>query len=130
MTMTTDNTMVQREEKTPERIRERRSVTPAVDIFENSNEILLVADVPGVMTEGLNIHLENGELTIEASRSNEMKGAVLVQGYEQLDYVRAFKVPNTIDASKIAAEIKNGVLAIHLPKVETLRPRRIEVKAV
>jgi len=130
MTMTTDNTMVQREEKTPERIRERRSVTPAVDIFENSNEILLVADVPGVMTEGLNIHLENGELTIEASRSNEIKGAVLVQGYEQLDYVRAFKVPNTIDASKIAAEIKNGVLAIHLPKVETLRPRRIEVKAV
>jgi len=116
MTMTTDNTMVQREEKTPERIRERRSVTPAVDIFENSNEILLVADVPGVMTEGLNIHLENGELTIEASRSNEMKGAVLVQGYEQLDYVRAFKVPNTIDASKIAAEIKNGVLAIHLPR--------------
>jgi len=128
--MTTDNTMVQREETAPERIRERRSVTPAVDIYENSNEIMLIADVPGVQTDGLNIHLDNGELTIEATRSSEMKGAVLVQGYQQLDYVRAFKVPNTIDATKIAAEIKNGVLAIHLPKVETLRPRRIEVKAV
>jgi len=128
--MTTDKNLVQRDETTPERIRERRSVTPAVDIFENSNEILLIADMPGVNPNGLNIHLENGELTIEASRSNEMKGAVLVQGYEQLDYARAFKVPNTIDASKIAADIKNGVLSIHLPKVETLRPRRIEVKAV
>jgi len=128
--MTTDKNMVQRDETTPERIRERRSLTPAVDIYENNTEILLIADVPGVSPDGLNIHLENGELTIEASRVNEMKGAVLVQGYEQLDYVRAFKVPNTIDAAKIAAELKNGVLNIHLPKVETLRPRRIDVKAV
>jgi len=130
MNMTTDKNMVQRDETTPERIRERRSLTPAVDIYENNTEILLIADVPGVSPDGLNIHLENGELTIEASRVNEMKGAVLVQGYEQLDYVRAFKVPNTIDAAKIAAELKNGVLNIHLPKVETLRPRRIDVKAV
>jgi len=128
--MTTDNNMVQREETAPERIRERRSVIPAVDIYENTNEIMVIADVPGVQTDGLSIHLDNGELTIEATRSSEMKGAVLVQGYQQLDYVRAFKVPNTIDATKIAAELKNGVLAIHLPKVETLRPRRIEVKAV
>jgi len=130
MTMTTEKNLVQREESAPERIRERRSVTPAVDIYENNTEILLFADVPGVNSSGLNVHLDNGELTIEASRSAEMQGAVLVQGYQQLDYVRTFKVPNTIDASKIAAEIKNGVLAIHLPKVETLRPRKIEVKSV
>jgi len=128
--MTTEKNLVQREESAPERIRERRSVTPAVDIYENNTEILLFADVPGVNSSGLNVHLDNGELTIEASRSAEMQGAVLVQGYQQLDYVRTFKVPNTIDASKIAAEIKNGVLAIHLPKVETLRPRKIEVKSV
>jgi len=130
MTMTTENNLVQREDAAPERIRERRSVTPAVDIYENNTEILLIADVPGVNSAGLSVHLDNGELTIEASRSAEMQGAVLVEGYQQLDYVRAFKVPNTIDASKIGAEIKNGVLAIHLPKIETLRPRKIEVKSV
>jgi len=130
MTMTTEKNIVQREESAPERIRENRTVTPAVDIYENNTEILLIADVPGVSTTGLNVHLENGELTIEASRPAELKGAVLVQGYQPLDYLRVFKVPNTIDASKIAAELKNGVLNIHLPKVETLQPRKIEVKSV
>jgi len=130
MTMATEKNLVQREESAPERIRERHAVTPAVDIYENNTEILLIADVPGVNPDGLNVHLENGELTIEANRSTEMQGAVLVQGYQNLDYLRVFKVPNTIDASKIGAELKNGVLNIHLPKVETLRPRRIEVKAV
>jgi len=130
MTMATEKNLVQREESAPERIRERHAVTPAVDIYENNTEILLIADVPGVYPDGLNVHLENGELTIEANRSTEMQGAVLVQGYQNLDYLRVFKVPNTIDASKIGAELKNGVLNIHLPKVETLRPRRIEVKAV
>lgn len=128
--MATEKNLVQREESAPERIRERHAVTPAVDIYENNTEILLIADVPGVNPDGLNVHLENGELTIEANRSTEMQGAVLVQGYQNLDYLRVFKVPNTIDASKIGAELKNGVLNIHLPKVETLRPRRIEVKAV
>jgi HSP20 family protein len=130
MTMATEKNRVQREESAPERIRESRAITPAVDIYENNTEILLIADVPGVNPDGLNVHLENGELTIEASRSAEMQGAVLVQGYQSLDYLRVFKVPNTIDAGKIAAELKNGVLNIHLPKVETLRPRRIEVKSV
>jgi len=129
MTMTTDKNIVQREESAPERIRENRTVTPVVDIYENSTEILLIADVPGVNSTGLNVHLENGELSIEASRSADVKGSVLVQGYQPLDYLRVFKVPNTIDASKISAELKNGVLNIHLPKVETLRPRRIEVKS-
>jgi len=128
--MATEKNMVKREETTPERIRENRVVTPAVDIYENNNEILLIADVPGVSTTGLNVHLENGELAIEASRSSELQGAVLVQGYEHLDFLRVFKVPNTIDAGKISAELKNGVLNIHLPKMETLRPRRIEVKVV
>jgi len=129
MTMTTDKNIVQREESAPERIRENRTVTPVVDIYENSTEILLIADVPGVNSTGLNVHLEYGELSIEASRSADVKGSVLVQGYQPLDYLRVFKVPNTIDASKISAELKNGVLNIHLPKVETLRPRRIEVKS-
>jgi len=127
--MTTEKQMVQREETAPERIRENRTVTPAVDIYENNNEILLIADVPGVSPKGLNVHLDNGELTIEASRIAEIQGTVLVQGYQNLDFLRVFKVPNTIDAAKISAELRNGVLNIHLPKVETLRPRRIEVKS-
>jgi len=126
--MTTEKNIVRHEEKAPEQIKQRRSVTPAVDIYENSKEILVVADIPGVPASGLHVNVENGELTIEANRSAEIQGAALVQGYEHLDYVRAFKVPNSIDTNKIDAQLRDGVLNIHLPKLAALQPRKIEVK--
>lgn len=126
--MNTDKSIARREEKTPERIKQRRSITPPVDIYENEKEILLVADIPGVMTDLLNINLDGRELTIEGCRSERTGGTTLAEGYETCDYIRTFKVPNTIDFEKIDAELKHGVLTVHLPKHASVQPRRITVK--
>ena len=127
--MNTEKSITRREENTPERIKERRSITPPVDIYENEREILLVADIPGVMTDRLNINLEGGELTIEGCRPEQTEGTTLAESFETCDYIRTFKVPTTIDFQRIEAELTHGVLTVHLPKHESVRPRRITVKA-
>lgn len=127
--MNSDKNLTRREESTPERIQQRHTVTPPVDIYESDTEILLMADIPGVGTDNLKINLEGGELLIEGCRSQDLKGVLLAEMYEVCDYSRAFKVPNTIDATRIDAELKDGVLTVHLPKVAAVQPRRISVKA-
>jgi HSP20 family molecular chaperone IbpA len=107
----------------PEKMAERPTFAPPVDIFENKDEILILADVPGVVTEGLSIHLDRVELTIEARRPRSAAGD------EALDYRRTFVVPHGVDAEKIAASLQNGVLRLSLPKPAALKPRQIEVKA-
>ena len=122
--------IVRREEQAPESYKDRVPVlTPPVDIFENEQEILLLADLPGVAEDGLSITLEKNELTIQASRmSKEHPGAILASDFREGDYQRSFMVPQGIDGEKVSAELKNGVLHVHLPKSAGLRPRKIEVK--
>jgi HSP20 family molecular chaperone IbpA len=107
----------------PEKMAERPTFAPPVDIFENKDEVLIVADVPGVTSEGLAINLDRDQLTIEARRP---AGA---SGEEAFDYRRSFVVPHGIDADKISAHLQGGVLRLTLPKPAALRPRQIEVKA-
>jgi HSP20 family protein len=103
----------------PEKMAERQTFAPPVDIFENKDEILILADMPGVATEGLALNLDRDHLTIEARRN----------GDEAVDYRRTFVVPRGIDSDKIAASLQNGVLRLVLPKPAALKPRQIEVKA-
>ena len=107
--------------------RPERTLTPLVDVFENKDELLLVADVPGVEESGTTVRFDKGQLAIEARRT----AASLPPNYkdEPVVYRRAFKVPNGIDADNIAAEIHGGVLRVHLPKVAALKPRTIPVRA-
>jgi len=112
-----------------ENVRERPAVPPRVDIYENRDEFLLVADLAGVKGEGLSINVENAELTLEATRSSTTSGALLVNEHRDADYRRSFVLPQGIDREKIDAEIKNGVLRLHLPKSDALRPRQIPVRA-
>ena len=106
----------------PEKMAERPTFAPPVDIFEDKDQILILADVPGVTTEGLAINLDRDKLTIDARRPRS--GAD-----EALDYRRTFVVPQGIDADKISANLQNGVLRLVLPKPSSLKPRQIEVKA-
>jgi HSP20 family molecular chaperone IbpA len=99
----------------------RRATFPRVDVYENQDEVLLFADVPGAASDGVNVNLDKGELSIRARRSGDGAGGP--------DYERVFRVSSGIDASKIEAELTNGVLRVRLPKVATLKPRRIQVKA-
>ena len=99
-------------------------IEPRVDVLENKDEWLVVADVPGVLDKGLNVHLEKDELTLEAG-CNEGPAA----GFPYAGYRRAFTLPKGVDTEKVTAELKKGVISVHLPKAAALSPRQIEVHA-
>lgn len=115
-------------EQLTEQTRERPLVTPAVDIYENADEILLVADLPGVSREAVTIDLNKDRLTLTARRAPARPNTPEAE-FGAFDYYRAFVVPPGLDAERIAAELRQGVLRVHLPKSAALKPRRIEVTA-
>lgn len=109
---------------------QRSAVTPACDVYENQDEILVIADLPGVSADALNIGLHQGELTLEGHRDLALAdGTYLGSEYRDCEFRRRFAVPGGIDADGIKAELKNGVLWLHLPKSEALKPRQISVRA-
>jgi HSP20 family molecular chaperone IbpA len=114
-------------------IQQTASVQPRVDVFENEAEYLVVADIPGVAKEAIDVRFEDGELRLEAHRTpagaTATGGRVLAEEYRITDYRRAFSMPDGIDAERIEAELANGVLKVHLPKSAAKRARRIDVRA-
>jgi HSP20 family protein len=103
--------------------------TPRVDIIETEKELTLVAELPGVKPQDVDLHYEKGELVLQGrvTARRPAKG-LLLQEYAEGDFYRAFAIHESIDATKIEAECKNGVLTVHLPKVEAARPRQIKVR--
>lgn len=95
---------------------ERPTIAPAVDIFENADEYLLVADLPGVSNDHIRLNLDEDQLTLRAQRSDDY------------DYKRAFYLPDGVEFDKTSAALENGVLTIHLPKAAAIKPRRIAVE--
>lgn len=121
--------LVKREETKPERSREVPAVTPLVDIFENEDEILLYAEMPGVEKKDISVNIDNGKLTLSGMRKIETSDEANWAEFGDVEYQRTFSVPQTIDVQKVNAELKNGVLHLHLPKSEAAKPRQIEIKA-
>jgi len=109
--------------KAPERVDARATVAAPVDIYENRDEYLLLADLPGVTSDQLRLHFERGQLFLEASRNGTAPAG------REYDYRRAFALPSGVDAGNIDASLTNGVLRVRLPKSEAVKPRRIEIKA-
>lgn len=105
--------------------------TPAVDIFETEKEITLVADLPGVKPDDLNIDLRDDVLTLtgEVTPWEEAGEEDLLVEYEIGRYLRQFTLSEVIDQDRIDAQMNDGVLRLTLPKVEKATPRRISVKA-
>jgi HSP20 family protein len=114
-----------------ERTRSGRVFVPATDIIETENEILLMADMPGVDEKCINITLENNQLTIEGSvtKQNPVEHQLVYTEYERGDFYRAFTLNDMIDREKIKANYKNGVLQLTLPKAEKRKPQQIAVHA-
>lgn len=128
--MSRQTAMVKSEPQSVVQSDQRPTVLPACDIYENEDEILVVADVPGVTADRLDIHLEKGELTLEARRETSwQQGTLLGAEYRDCDFQRRFAVPGGIDADKISAELRDGVLHLHIPKSAALKPRQIPVQA-
>jgi HSP20 family molecular chaperone IbpA len=121
--------LVKREETKPKRSREIPVVTPFVDIFENEDEILLHADMPGVEKNDINVNIDNGKLSLSGVRKVETSGEASWAEFGDVEYRRNFSVPQTIDVGRVNAELKDGVLHLHLPKSEAAKPRQIEIKA-
>jgi HSP20 family molecular chaperone IbpA len=105
--------------------------TPSVDIFETEQELTLLADMPGVKADGVDIDLHENILTLmgDVQPPEGEKEVDLIREYRTGRYLREFTLSDNIDQSKIEAEIKDGVLKLKLPKAEAAKPRRIAVKA-
>lgn len=108
---------------------DRPVLAPAIDIFENADEYRVVADLPGVRQEDIDIDLERGELVLFAKRQVTREGEALALGRAEGDFRRVFRIPEDLDRSKVQASFDNGVLLIRLPKSERAKPRRISVNA-
>jgi HSP20 family molecular chaperone IbpA len=119
--MSTETRLSRHEGDKVEKMAERPTYAPPVDIYENKDEILIFADVPGVTQEELDIQLDKDQLTIEARRS------ATTGGEQAFDYKRTFVVPRGIDAEKIGANLQSGVLKLTLPKSAAMKPRQIAV---
>jgi HSP20 family protein len=131
--MTTDATLPkeQQAQADVETTRSGPCYRPSVDIVEKQDELLLVADMPGTRGEEVDIRYEDGQLSIRAPVLQRQAEDVrfLLREYGVGDYFRTFRVSEQIDASRIAAVFADGVLTLHLPKVEAVKPRKIAVKA-
>jgi HSP20 family protein len=107
---------------------QRGYVSPRVNITESKDGYLLEAEMPGVSKDGLEIALEGSELAIVGRRREEVQGLdLLYRESANRDYRRVFVLDPTIDTSNIEAKMENGVLKLHLPKAEKVKPRKITI---
>ncbi|HEX9050993.1 MAG TPA: Hsp20/alpha crystallin family protein [Anaeromyxobacter sp.] len=105
--------------------------TPSCDIYEDGDEIAVRAELAGVEPKDVEIRFENGVLTLKGERKLEMEDRR--ENYHRVElsygtFTRGFSLPASIDAEKIRAESKNGVLLVHLPKKAEAKPKSIQVK--
>lgn len=114
-----------------ERTRARRVYIPSVDIIEREEDIVLVADMPGVDDKSLDITLEKDTLTIDGHVEESIPEGhrLRVSEYGIGDYHRVFTLSDEIDKEKINATVRHGVLRLTLPKAEAVKTRRIPVRA-
>lgn len=108
-----------------------RPWSPAVDIYETENDLVLKADLPEVSQKDIDVRVENQTLTIAGERKFEKEDST--KGFHRIEraygnFVRSFAVPNTFDTEKISAEFHNGVLTVTLPKKEAAKPRQVKVE--
>jgi len=114
-----------------ERARSGRAFVPSVDIIEKSDELIMFADVPGAAAQDIDVNFEKGQLTIHAKvdpRQDEENTQYLLQEFGVGDFCRTFQIGDGVNPERIKAEVRDGVLKLHLPKSETLKPRKIAVR--
>jgi HSP20 family protein len=111
--------------------RAARPWSPAVDIYETENELVLKADLPDVKLENIDVRVENETLTIKGERRFEQEEKN--KGFHRIErsygnFMRSFSVPATVDTEKVAADYKEGVLTVTLPKKDAAKPRQVKVE--
>ncbi len=105
---------------------------PSVDVFEKGDDLIIRAELPGVRREEIAIDINDGTLTLqgERQRDQEMEEGKTYRVERSFGrFTRRFALPKTVDASKISAQYKDGVLEVRLPKMEEAKPRKIQIQA-
>jgi HSP20 family molecular chaperone IbpA len=104
-----------------------RYVTPPADIYETPEKLVVMADVPGVTHEHLDVRVDNHILTIRGQAAQALPGEPIYREYELVNYFRQFELSDKVNVSAISADLKHGVLTLSLPKAEEAKPRQIAV---
>ena len=109
---------------------DERFVAPPVDIYEDDHGLVVVADLPGADPNALDVRVERGVLTLQAraGAGQTAQGEPVYREYELTGFYRQFQLPEEVDAGRIQAELKQGVLTLRLPRQAPAEPRRIEVR--
>jgi len=124
------NQMTQAPEKTPQTTAQRMpaKAVPRANILETKESYVLELEMPGVTKDGVEITVENNELTIIGHRTDtELKGEAIYRESRPMDYRRVFDLDPSIDTSHITAKVDQGILMLTLPKAESVKPRKITV---
>lgn len=103
---------------------------PAVDIYEDENNVVLSVEVPGVEEKDIDVNVENNTLTVKGERKFEKEDKK--ENYHRIErayggFFRSFSIPHYVDVDKIEAEHENGVLKITMPKKAEMKPRKVKV---
>ena len=121
------NTLV-RENRSVDQPRSGQFITPTASVVEGADAYILNVEMPGVNKEGLEISVENNELTIIGRQSvPQIEGTLIHRESRSENFRRVFELDPSIDMSKISARIDQGVLTLTLPKAEEVKPRKITV---
>jgi len=111
-----------------EKMENRRTVTPAADIFENAREIWMLVDMPGVGEKDVEVHFEKQTLRIAGKVEAPNKDwRRTLREYSPTDFERSFKLPAGLDVGRFSADFDNGVLTLHLPKSAEHQPQKIAI---
>jgi len=105
---------------------------PPVDIFEKDDHLVIRAEIPGVQRENMHVEIENSVLTLHGERKQETE--VQEENAYRMErvygtFTRSFTLPTTVDGAKVTATCKDGVLEVTVPKAETAKPKKVEIKA-
>lgn len=107
---------------------------PPVDVRETQDDIRVQVELPGLAPENVDVQLENNVLTISGEKKQSAEEGAEDGTYHLIErrygrFERSFQVPASVDAGRVSARFDHGVLTVHLPKVETAKPRRVPVEA-
>ena len=102
--------------------------SPPVDIYETATGFALLADMPGVSQDNLEVSVANNVLTLKGRVAQGLPGKARYQEFEPASILRRFKLDNAFDTERVEAELRNGVLTLHIPKAKAAMPRQIDIK--
>lgn len=107
----------------------RSTFAPAVDVFEDADAIFVQAELPGLTLEDVTVGVESDVLTLSGERKSEREEGHTLRERWYGAFARSFKLPRTVDVERIEATLKDGVLSVRLPKRESVKARKIEVRS-